>query len=161
MQTAGDMGGWHPHVHCLASRGGWTRAGEWVPVAHVDEHAAELIFRHRVMSLLKDEALLSEERIELLARCARGDSPPPAGGRRPAFPLSGRASPFLRPPRLRPRAAAGGEFLARVLMHVPEPRKHLVRYYGAYSELVGSSAMWPTAHRNGEPIGHALMTGSR
>ena len=25
------------------------------------------------------------------------------------------------------------EFLARVLMHVPEPRRHLVRYYGAYS----------------------------
>ena len=26
-----------------------------------------------------------------------------------------------------------GEFLARVIMHVPEPRRHLVRYYGWYS----------------------------
>jgi hypothetical protein len=25
------------------------------------------------------------------------------------------------------------EFLARVLMHIPEPRRHLVRYYGRYS----------------------------
>jgi hypothetical protein len=25
------------------------------------------------------------------------------------------------------------EFLARVMMHVPEPRRHLVRYYGWYS----------------------------
>jgi len=48
---------------------------------------------------------------ELLARSARGVSPPPAGGRRPAFPLSGPAAPGLRPPRPRPRAAAGGEFL--------------------------------------------------
>jgi len=27
------------------------------------------------------------------------------------------------------------EFLARVIMHVPEPRRHLVRYYGAYSNV--------------------------
>jgi hypothetical protein len=25
------------------------------------------------------------------------------------------------------------DFLARILMHIPEPRRHLVRYYGAYS----------------------------
>ena len=53
------------------------------------------------------------------------------------------------------------EFLARVIMHIPEPRRHLVRYYGWCSELAGSSASWATACRNGEPIGHALMTGSR
>jgi hypothetical protein len=28
------------------------------------------------------------------------------------------------------------EFLARVIMHIPEPRRHLVRYYGAYSNVV-------------------------
>jgi len=27
------------------------------------------------------------------------------------------------------------EFLARVIMHIPEPRRHLVRYYGAYSNV--------------------------
>lgn len=27
------------------------------------------------------------------------------------------------------------EFLAQVIMHVPEPRRHLVRYYGAYSNV--------------------------
>jgi len=27
------------------------------------------------------------------------------------------------------------EFLARVVMHIPEPRRHLVRYYGAYSNV--------------------------
>jgi hypothetical protein len=28
-----------------------------------------------------------------------------------------------------------GEFLARVIMHIPEPRRHLVRYYGWYSNV--------------------------
>ncbi len=27
------------------------------------------------------------------------------------------------------------EFLARVIMHIPEPRRHLVRYYGTYSNV--------------------------
>ena len=27
------------------------------------------------------------------------------------------------------------EFLARVIMHIPEPRRHLARYYGAYSNV--------------------------
>ena len=50
-------------------------------------------------------------------RCSRAPRAathaPPAGGRRPSCPLSGRAAPSLRPPRPRPRAAAGGEFSAR------------------------------------------------
>jgi ribosomal protein S27E len=66
VQTAGDLGNWHPHVHALVSRGGWARDGEWVGVPYVDEHAAELLFRHKVLRLLQDEGLLSEERTELL-----------------------------------------------------------------------------------------------
>ena len=27
------------------------------------------------------------------------------------------------------------EFVARVIMHIPEPRRHLVRYYGWYSNI--------------------------
>jgi hypothetical protein len=74
VQTAGDLGNWHPHVHALVSRGGWSQSGEWIPVAFVDGRSSELLFRHKVMRLLQDEGLLSEERTELLARCARGDS---------------------------------------------------------------------------------------
>ena len=32
VQTAGDLGNWPPHVHTMASRGGWTADGEWIPV---------------------------------------------------------------------------------------------------------------------------------
>ena len=66
VQTAGDLANWHPHVHAIVSRGGWTRDRQWVPVAYVDEHAAELLYRHKVMRLLQDEGLLTEERTELL-----------------------------------------------------------------------------------------------
>jgi hypothetical protein len=66
VQTAGDLGHWHPHVHAVVSRGGWTRDWRWVPVPYVDEHSAELLFRHKVIRLLQDEGLLSEERTELL-----------------------------------------------------------------------------------------------
>ena len=66
VQTAGDLGNWHPHVHALVSRGGWPSEEEWVPVPYVDQHAAELLDRHKGMRLLQDVGLLSEERSELL-----------------------------------------------------------------------------------------------
>jgi hypothetical protein len=66
VQTSGDLGNWQPHLHALVARGGWTRDWEWVPVPYVDEHSAELLFRHKVMRLLQAEGLLSEERSELL-----------------------------------------------------------------------------------------------
>ena len=164
VQTAGDLANWHPHVHVLVSRGGWTRGWQWVPVPYVDEHAAELLFRHKVLRLLQAEGLLSEERTELLL-----------SWRHTGFSVHTRvrvepedqgaverlARYILRPPislermqwdgagEVRYRRKAGHEgsgfrgaaaesfeptdFLARVLMHVPEPRRHLVRYYGAYS----------------------------
>ena len=164
VQTAGDLANWHPHVHALVSRGGWTRGWEWVPVPYVDEHAAELLFRHKVLRLLQEDGLLSEERTELLL-----------SWRHTGFSVHTRvrvepedraaverlARSILRPPisldrmqwdgegEVRYRRKAGHEssgfrgaaeeafdpadFLARVLMHVPEPRRHLVRYYGAYS----------------------------
>jgi hypothetical protein len=32
VQTFGDRAKFHPHVHALVSRGGWSASGEWVPV---------------------------------------------------------------------------------------------------------------------------------
>jgi len=34
------------------------------------------------------------------------------------------------------RLADPKELLARVLLHIPEPRRHVIRYYGAYSSVV-------------------------
>jgi hypothetical protein len=167
VQTAGDLANWHPHVHALVSRGGWTRAWKWVPLAYVDEHAAELLYRHKVMRLLQGEELLSEERTELLLswrqtgfsvhnrvrvepedgpaveRLARYIMRPPISLERirwggvgevfyqPKGGHDGRA----RQPDDESEAFDPAEFLARVIMHIPEPRRHLVRYYGTYSNV--------------------------
>ncbi|MGD8896520.1 MAG: transposase [Acidobacteriota bacterium] len=46
VQTFGNRANFHPHVHALVTRGGWTQSGEWIPVPYVDERAAEEMFRH-------------------------------------------------------------------------------------------------------------------
>ena len=88
VQTATDLLEWSPHVHALVSRGGWDREGAWVPVPFVDARAAELLFRHKVITLLRAEA--------------------------PFDPM---------------------DFLARLLMHIPQPKLHTVRYYCEYSSV--------------------------
>jgi Transposase zinc-binding domain/Putative transposase len=39
-QTFGSSVNVHPHVHAIASRGGWTKDGTWVPLPYVDSSAA-------------------------------------------------------------------------------------------------------------------------
>jgi hypothetical protein len=164
VQTAGDLANWHPHVHALVSRGMWTRDGEWVPVAFVDEHSAELLFRHKVIRLLQGVGVLSQERTELLLswrhtgfsihnrvvvepedqpaveRLARYIMRPPVSLERMAWDGVGEVN--YRRKRGHESSGLGerevekfdpAEFLARVIMHIPEPCRHLVRYYGWYS----------------------------
>ena len=133
----------------------------------MDESAAELLYRHKVMRLLQDAGLLTEERTELLLswrhtgfsiqnrvrvepedgpavkRLARYIMRPPISIERIAW--SGNGDVLYRPkgchdgrcrqPGDPVEAFDPAEFLARVIMHIPEPRRHLVRYYGAYSNV--------------------------
>ena len=163
VQTFGERANYHPHVHALATRGGWTSSGEWIPVPYVDERAAEELFRHKVLALLRRRGLLSEERIELLRSWRRSGFS--VHNRVHAHPAQGREFEALvrymsrSPVSLkRLRFAPGAkevvyrrkgrhdaaeptdderidaqEFVARVLVQIPDPRRHLVRYYGAYS----------------------------
>ncbi len=66
IQTFASPLKWNPHIHSIASRGVWTPDGEWMPDAYVDEHRAELLFRHKLLTLLRDRGLISQERIDLL-----------------------------------------------------------------------------------------------
>ena len=167
VQTAGDLANWHPHVHALVSRGGWTRHGEWIPIPYVDEHAAELLIRHKVIRLLQAEGLLSDERTQLLLswrhtgfsvhnrvrinagdmggleRLARYIFRPPVSLERMSWDDVGdvcyrRKPGHDRNPQLRRdplETFDAADFLARVIMHIPDPRRHLVRYYGWYSNV--------------------------
>jgi len=65
VQTFGEAARFHPQIQALCSRGGWNARGEWMPVPYVDTRKAEELFRHRVLRLLKDKDLLSDERIGL------------------------------------------------------------------------------------------------
>ena len=129
----------------------------------MDEGAAEKLFRHKVLALLRRRGLLSQERIELLSSWRRSGFS--VHNRVFVHPRDGRAFEALvrymmRPPvslsRLHftpgshevvylPTAghaesapteadrSAAMEFVARLLVQIPDPRRHLVRYYGAYS----------------------------
>jgi hypothetical protein len=65
-QTFGNVLNPHPHAHCLASRGLWDEKGQWLPLPYIDTVAAEKLFAHKVLHLLKSKGLLTDERIELL-----------------------------------------------------------------------------------------------
>ena len=62
-QSFGSVLNAHPHTHCLASRGVWDAQGQWLPVPYIDLIAAERLFRHKIMHLLNNKGLLSDERI--------------------------------------------------------------------------------------------------
>jgi hypothetical protein len=162
-QTFGDQLNPHPHVHALVTRGGWTGSGEWVPVPYVSSSAAEQLFRHKVIRLLQRAGLLDEDRTRLLLSwhhsgfSVHNAVTVPAGDGRA---LEALARYCLRNPvsltRLRwepgsetatylPQTGHDGEkaetlealdFVARLLAHVPDPKRHLVHYYGAYSNVV-------------------------
>jgi hypothetical protein len=164
-QTFGTLINPHPHVHCLASRGVWDVHGRWLPVPYIDSAAAERLFRHKTLRLLKRKGLLSDERIELLNSFRNSgfsvDGSPTVWpqdtdgletiaryllrcplslsrihwteGARTLF-YQGKSShddPFASHPE--GETLDVFEFLARVLTQIPEPRRHGMHYFGAYS----------------------------
>jgi len=140
VQTATDLLEWSPHVHALVSRGGWDKEGTWVPVPFVDAKAAELLFRHKVIALLRDEELLSDERIELLLSWQSA----PSSATNTGFSVHNSVTVDNADPQgterlarclLRPTPFDPLDFLARLLMHIPQPKLHTVRYYGHYSSV--------------------------
>ena len=157
-------------THFDEVRGQWEerferRCGFWR--GFVDEHSAELLYRHKVMRLLQDEGLLSDERTELLLswrhtgfsvhnRVRVEPEDQPAVERLARYimraPISlervqwgGEGVVHYRAKgghdgRTQPAGDAAeafdpAEFVARVIMHIPQPRRHLVRYYGWYSNV--------------------------
>jgi hypothetical protein len=160
VQTAGDLLEWNPHVHALAARGGWTRDGSWVPIPYIGTRAAELLFRSKVITFLKAEGLLSDERIEMLRSWNHsGFSAHNSATVQPEDhdQIERLARYLLHPPvsldRMRIDEASGQvlyrrkrgrglgmtqafdalDFFARMLMHLPKPRLHTTFFYGWYS----------------------------
>ncbi len=160
IQTFAQTLRWNPHVHALATRGGWNADGQWIPVPYIDPHAAELLFRHKIFQLLKTQGILSDERIELLLSWRHtGFSVDNSVTVYPSDEqgLERLARYMIRSPvnlqrlnylpethQVLYQANKGHdqqdseildsmEFLARVLMHVPDLNKSYIRNYGIYS----------------------------
>ena len=132
---------------------------------YVDEAAAEKLFRHKVLALLRRRGLLSQERIDLLLSWRRSGFSVhnrvyvPAGDRQG---LEARSPVSLSRLRFTPGSPEvvylhkGGhdeieptegervdamEFVARVLAQIPDARRHLARYYGFYSKSTPSCVL--------------------
>jgi hypothetical protein len=55
IQTFGSSLKWNPHIHAIVSRGVFLGDASWHPIPYVDTHNAELVFRHKVLRLLRDK----------------------------------------------------------------------------------------------------------
>jgi len=165
IQTFGSSLKWNPHIHAIVTRGVFLNDGSWHPIPYVDTQKAELVFRHKMLRLLRDKDLITEERIDLLLSWRNSGFsihnhttvyPNDAEGLHRLACYLMRAPANLSRLRFHPESKlliyepkAGREvddqalldpleFLARVLIHIPEPNKHLVHFYGAYANRVRS-----------------------
>jgi hypothetical protein len=160
IQTFSQFLLWNPHIHALATRGGWNARGQWIPVPYIDAYQAELLFRYKVFKLLKNNGLLSDERIELLLswrhtgfsidnsvtvypsdeqgleRLARYMIRSPVSLQRLHY-LPETQQVFYQTNKGHDQEGSevidSMEFVARVLMHVPDLNKAYIHYYGIYS----------------------------
>ena len=66
IETFGSSLKFNPHIHAIVTRGVFLANGQWHPIPYVDTHKAQLVFRHKILALLRDLDLISEERIDLL-----------------------------------------------------------------------------------------------
>jgi len=182
IQTFAQTLRWNPHIHALATRGGWNARGQWIPVPYIDAHQAELLFRHKVFKLLKNDGLLSDERIELLMSWRHtGFSvdnssivyPSDEKGLERLARYMIRSPVNLQTLHYLPQTQQvfyqtnkghdpedseiidSMEFVARVLMHVPELNKPYIHHYGIYSNRSQhkprKDSIFPEATQNEEP----------
>jgi hypothetical protein len=75
IQTFGSSLNWNPHIHAIVTRGVFLDDGSWQPVAYVDSYKAELVFRHKVLGLLRDRELITPEGKSASTCSCRGGIP--------------------------------------------------------------------------------------
>ena len=167
IQSFGASLKWNPHIHAIVTRGVFLRNGSWQPIPYVDTHTAELVFRHKVLRLLRDRELITQERIDLLLSWRHSGFS--VHNHTTVYPsdtegLHKLACYLMRSPvnlsrlRYHPdsqlilyQSKSGHEldddgvvdpleFLARVLIHIPQPNQHWVHFYGAYANRVRSTS---------------------
>ena len=163
IQTFGSQANWHPHIHALVTDGLLERGGRFHALGRLDTKAIEQRFRKLVLARLRRAERLSEsfeqtllswdpsgfsvhagEAIEAtqresLERMARYMTRGPIAQARVFEQKEGRVK-LLTPPD--PRTGQGHllfdplEWVHAVTTQIPDDRQHLVRYQGAYANVV-------------------------
>ncbi len=66
IQTFGDMVNFHPHLHAIVSDGLFTASGWLYGVHEIDLKKLELLFRHKVLTMLRREGKIEDALIKKL-----------------------------------------------------------------------------------------------
>jgi hypothetical protein len=169
LQTFGQDLAFHPHIHVLATEGLVRPDDTFVPVPTIDAPLVEHTLRRRVFNLLLRRAKITPAVVDAMqswhhssfsAHTATRVTPeePQAAERvlryllRPPVANARTRTQHTRDTSqveiLRTRPAPDGtprvtldplEFLARATSHIPPPRQHQLRYYGAYAPRARSA----------------------
>jgi hypothetical protein len=163
VHSFGNLLNFHPHLHVMATDGGFTPEGVFHPLPTMSLAPIEGLFRHRVFKMLLRKGLLTPERVKLMRSWAHSGFNVNASVRIVADDATGRenlARYLIRAPfsmnKIRYDTIAQTviyktkmvegpnrnfeifdplDFLAAVTSHIPNRGEHLVRYYGYYSSV--------------------------
>jgi hypothetical protein len=157
IQTFGDFLSFHPHLHILISDGCFQGENEFTRAPAFDWEKLEELFKRKIFRLLLNEGRITKELVEKLGTWRHsgfhvfcGD-PIEVGNETSMENLARyiiRAS--LSQERMtyvedegkviyqakdgsEKKEFTGLEWLANICSHIPNPREHMVRYYGQYS----------------------------
>ena len=163
VHTFGNLLNLHPHLHVMATDGGFTPDGVFHPLPTMSLAPLEDLFRHRVLKMLMRKSLVTSERLKLQLSWEHSGFNVNAAVRIGADDAMGRESLaryLIRAPfsmdKIRYDPAAQTviyttkmvegpnrnfeifdplDFLAAVTSHIPNRGEHLVRYYSYYSSV--------------------------
>jgi hypothetical protein len=161
LATAGDLLQWHPHLHILATDGGFAAGDTFVGLAQWDATLLMSLFRERLLARLLDRHAISQQLVRKLLAWRHpgfsahvGEPIPPEDKKR----LEDTAAYLVRNPlslkklvyldghkavlyRSRMNPSLGRNFealdplewLARMSDHIPDPGQHRTILYGHYA----------------------------
>ena len=190
VQTFGSLLDFHPHLHMLASWGGFDKSGRFHPVEAVpSEETVSRLFRHKVLKMLLREGAIGEEIVEnmlswnhtgfgadigpALAPDVSADWPtrtrletllaymiraPIAAGR---ISEGEDGSVIYKADRIHPRHGGDSrrfdplDFIAQIVLHIPDVHEKTVIYYGWYSNRTRARRAKLTPGGDGAPATHA------
>jgi ribosomal protein S27E len=163
IQTFGDYGKWHPHLHILVADGLFFENGSFYVMPRVELQPLQELFRASVLKMLKKEGKIGGELIGKIMRWRHTSGFSVHNGvqlaRDDAEGGEALAQYIIRNPfsleKLRYKEETGAviyrskmthgknrsnfkifgaeEFIATITQHIPEKSFQLVRYYGWYS----------------------------